>query len=273
MSEEAIQFGEIPEALMKGLHEYSVTLFGMPLKGDPVHRGTGTLVKSGNAHFILTAGHCAEKLVEHDAIGLPIRFGGCPFIIPRLDPIYIGEKKSDEWVPDLAFLPIHHVDVDRINANTGKTFYNLERYKDEILREEPKMDNSLWAVVGTPILLSRMNNPKELELHLMAYKVKVESPITNEEFDSIDIRVALDGKHALPTFQGVSGGGLWHAELHRNAVGSVVLAGPHRLVGCAFYETEAQGEFRYIRCHGWRSIYEKGLAKLRTQESVAFDRL
>jgi hypothetical protein len=226
------------------------------------HCGTGTLVKSGNEHFILTAAHCAERLAEYDEIGLPIRFRGDPFLVQRMSPIYVGERKSNEWGPDLAFMPIHPVDVANINANSNKIFYDLDRYVPGILREEHKIDNSLWAVVGTPVVLSRLQDPKRLEFTLMAFKVGVESPITKESFDYIDIRVALDGKNALPTFEGVSGGGLWQAEVGRNEDGSLTLVGPRMLVGCAFYQTDPRGLYRYIRCHGPRSIYKHGVPKL-----------
>lgn len=257
-----IQFDEIPEKLNEGLHDYSTLLFGDRLSKLPVHCGTGTFVKSGGAHFILTARHCAERLSEYSEIGLPIHISEQPFLIQMQSPVCIGARKDDEWGPDLAFIPIHPVDVKRIYAVSNKIFYNLDRYKAEILLEEPRVENSLWAVVGAPILLSKIIGPREVELYLNAYKVRVERPTRKDDFDYVDIRVTLGGKNALQSFQGLSGGGLWQAEIQRNMDDSVVLVRSHRLVGCAFYETEAKGKYRYIRCHGWWSIYEQGLSRL-----------
>lgn len=249
---------------MKGVHDYSIILFGYLGPTDiPVHSGTGTLVKLGEEHFILTAHHCAERLVEYGQICIPVRPGTPPLVIQRLNPIYIGERKDDQWGPDLAFLPIHPVDVKNINAFSHKIFYNLTRFEANILQEEPKIRSNIWAVVGSPALLNRVNPPLDVQLQLMAYKVRVESPITKDGFDYINIRVPLDGENTLSSFQGLSGGGLWQAGIERDGDGSLSLVGSHRLVGCAFYQTGAEGKYRYIRCHGWRSIYEQGISKLR----------
>jgi hypothetical protein len=259
-----IKFDEIPVKLMEGVHNYAIILFGYQNPTTmAIPSGTGTLVKVGDAHYILTAQHCAERLFEYEQICMPYRPGCPPLVIRMMEPIYIGERKNDEWGPDLAFLPIHPIDVKNINAVSHKFFYNLSKYESDILREGPKIRNSIWAVVGSPALLNKVNPPLNMELQLMAYKVGVESPITKEDFDYIEIRVALDRKNALPSFQGLSGGGLWQAEIKRLSDNSLTLVGSHRLVGCAFYQTEAQGQYRYIRCHGWRSIYEQGLSRLR----------
>lgn len=101
-----------------------------------------------------------------------------------------------------------------------------------------------------------------MQLQLMGYKVRAMPPITRGEFDYVEIKIPLHSESALPTFQGVSGGGLWRAELMRATNGSLTIKGRHKLVGCAFYETEAKRKYRYIRCHGWRSIYDKGLRSL-----------
>lgn len=263
-NEKEIKFDEIPEKLMEGVHDHSTILFGYRNPTTmPVHSGTGTLVKLGQEHFILTAHHCAERLVEYDQFCIPVRPNGPPLVMRMLGPIYVGERKDNKWGPDLAFLPIHPVDVKSINAFSHKIFYNLNRFEPDVLREGPKIRSSIWAVVGSPALLNKVSPPREMELQLMAYKVRVERPLTKDEFDYIDIRVTLGGRNALPSFQGLSGGGLWQAEIERQGDGSLALVGSHRLVGCAFYETEAQGQYRYIRCHGWRSIYERGLSKLR----------
>jgi len=254
---------EIPDSLMEGIHDHSIVLFGYrELPAMPVHSGTGTLVRFGNSRYILTARHCAERLLDYEQVCLPVRSGGPPLVIRRLDPIYIGERKNDPWGPDLAFLPIHPVDVKNLNAKSHKIFYDLDRHGQGILREPPRLANGIWTVVGAPALLSSLKAPRELRIPLMAYKVDVKRPVTKNDFDYVEISVALDAKNALPTFQGLSGGGLWYTELKQDQGGDLSVVGSHRLVGCAFYETEAKRKYRYIRCHGWRSIYEHGRSKL-----------
>lgn len=261
-STEEITLDEIPVELMLGLPSYTITLVGYRQDETTEHCACGTLVISGNDHFILTAAHCAERLVRYDKIAIPIRNGGRPLIIQRMPPIYVGRPNSEGPEPDLAFLPIHPVDAGELKAKSNKVFYNLEKHKEEILPLKLRIENSLWAIVGTPAHLSNVSNPLELEFRLMAYAVGVEPATIADAFDYINIRISLGGRNLLPTYKGLSGGGLWQADIERKKDGSVALISSLRLVGCAFYETDEQGEYCYIRCHGPRSIYELGLAKV-----------
>ena len=56
------------------------------------------------------------------------------------------------------------------------------------------------------------------------------------------------------TFGGVSGGGLWKFELY-NVNGKHEVRGKI-LAGVAIEETAKMDNSRYIRCHGWNSIYK-----------------
>jgi hypothetical protein len=264
---ENITLDEIPVELMHGLPSYTITLVGYREDETTEHCGCGTLVTCGNDHFILTAAHCAERLALYYKIAIPIRKGGRPLIIHRMLPVYVGRRDSDGSGPDLAFLPIHPVDAGDLKAKSDKVFYNLEKHKDEILPLKLRIENSLWAIVGTPSRLSNVSNPLELEFSLMAYAVGVERATITNGFDYINIRISLEGRNLLPTYKGLSGSGLWQAEIERKKDGSVALIGSRRLVGCAFYETDEQGEYFYIRCHGPRSIYELGLANVTESKS------
>lgn len=258
-----LESDEIPESVRDGIHDHSIVLFGYQNHpAMPVHSGTGTLVKSRGKSYILTAHHCAQRLMEYDRICLPVRPGGPPLIVRRLDPVYVDEPREQAWGPDLAFLPIHPIDINNLNAFSHKFFYNLDRSGPSILQDPPKPTNGIWSVLGAPVRLSKSKAPRELEIPLMAYQVTVKSPIEKYGFDYLEIRVPLDSANALPTFQGLSGGGLWHTEVGRHFDGTVSIVGSHRLVGCAFYETDAKRKYRYIRCHGWRSIYERGVLNL-----------
>lgn len=260
------RFEDIPNDLNQGVHDFCVVLFGYedPIK-KPRHCGTGTLVKFRDNHYILTAGHCAKELSKFDKIAIPVRKGSShPLFIQSVPPVYVGERREDAWGPDLAFIPMAAVDVRNLNAiSHDKIFYNLGRHRSEILDSRLRIADNIWALVGSPYKLSETNESEKLmRLQLMGYKARVKRPIRKDEFDYLEICVPLDSENALPTFQGLSGGSLWCAELKRGLDGSLMLNAPHKLVGCAFYETEAKRKYRYIRCHGWRSIYDKGLSLL-----------
>ncbi len=257
-----IQLTEFPLKLMNKLFEYSITLIGVRREGrEAAHCGSGTLVRSGERCFILTAAHCAEAIISYQRIGIPLTNRETRFSIGILNPIFASRRESEEWGPDLAFLPIHPIDVDSLLNTANKKFYNLDRNRKTMLAEGPQIESGVWSLVGAPDLLSDRDYPGKVIPKSMAYSVGVEPPSTRNDFDYIQIRVALDGQNALPTFQGVSGGGLWRSEVGRGENGKSELV-KVTLEGCAFYETSAQGEYRFIRCHGRRSIYEKGLYQL-----------
>lgn len=271
---EAIDPRDIPLDLMEGLYAYSVGLIGVRLRSKPPHSGSGTLVKSveqlcgsgtlvrsGDQHFVLTAAHCAKQLVKWDEIGLVLTSNPTAFTIPVSGATFIGEWRSEDWGPDLAFLPIPPDKVGGINAYTNKLFWNLDRHKAEMLKEGPKFQNGLWALLGMPDVYS-IAHAHTQELKLMAYSVNVVGPITSGEFDYV--HVPMPGSEMPQTFKGVSGGGLWQAEIERRQDGSLALMGSPRLEGCAFYEIPLQANCVVIRCHGRRSIYHHGLGALRS---------
>jgi hypothetical protein len=253
---------QIPVELMKEFPSFSVTLVGLRYNGGHAHCGSGTLVKFEDRHFILTAAHCARALMKFDEIGLPIRRDKHPFTLPVLSPIYIGEWESEEWGPDLAFLPVPHIKARDINNVSNILLYDLGKYRYEMLGGEPKVGYGLWVVIGTPAYTSNLEDSTRLEFTKMTYSGGVEPPVTRGDFDYIEIRAALDRKEVPPNFKGVSGGGLWHTDIGRKKDGTFVTVGKPRLEGCAFYETSPRGEYVYIRCHGRRSIYEHGISKI-----------
>ena len=253
---------QIPVDLMMDLPSYSVTLVGLRNENAPLHCGVGTLVRFEEHHFILTAAHCAEPLAKCDQIGLPL--GRRYYLkLPVVHPIYVGKRASDEWGPDLAFLPVPPVEARNMMDVSNRRFYNLERHAREMLRGEPQIENGLWAIVGTPTFTSNLEDPNKLEFTKMTYSVGVEPPVMRGEFDYIEARADLRMDNVPPNFKGVSGGGLWHAEVARLADGSLALIGEPKLEGCAFYETRPRGEYVYIRCHGRHSIYEHALGLIR----------
>ncbi len=255
--------------LMKALPSYSVTLVGLR-HNNVLHCGSGTLVRVRDQHFILMAAHCyTGGLAKCDEIGLPIRPDRLPFKLPiKLhnlsvrEPIYIGEQKSEEWGPDLAFLPINPVEANNITSISNRLFYDLEKHNEEMLKDEPKINQGLWVIVGTPAFKNNLEDSENLEFTHMRYSVVVESRIIKDEFDYLEIRVPLDHKDIPPNFQGLSGGGLWQIEIRQQEDGSLIPIGKPKLEGCAFYETPPQGDYVYICCQGRQSIYKQGLAKL-----------
>jgi hypothetical protein len=258
-----VTLGEIPCEIMDQPATYSVTLVGVEQQNKLAHCGTGTLVTFHNQYFILTCNHCAQPFFKSDRIGLPIRIGGWPLFIQKLPPIYIGQYTTKEWGQDLAFIPVASLDAAIIRNSSNKTFYNLQNHQDEMLRTQPRTDSLLWAIVGSPISESNIEGPIEFHFMRKTYTGTIESSPTRDDFDYHEIRASLAGQNADDTFmKGVSGGGLWYANLGKHEDGSFILTERPRLEGVAFYRTNQDGDYVRIRCHGRRSIYQHALTAL-----------
>jgi hypothetical protein len=272
---EKVDSRDVPLDVLERFEAYSVGLIGVRRRSVPSGRGPeefiktaerrcgcGTLVKTNDRHFILTAAHCARELAKWDDIGVTTSSAN-NFTIPIGTPTFVGEWQSQEWGPDLAFLPIPPDKVGVINAYTSKVFFNLDKNQEKMLNTSPTLKNCVWVLIGTPDVYS-VEHEDALEVKLMAYRLgSVGWSMARGEFDYV--HVPMLGSDLPPTFQGVSGGGLWRAEIERNPDGSFASIGDPKLEGCAFYEFALPDQnCLVVRCHGRRSIYQLGLDSLRS---------
>jgi hypothetical protein len=247
------------------LLKYSVILIGVGGDADYGHCGCGTLVESGG-YYILTAAHCASALDKYDSIGLCVANYEHKLVMPnQAPPILIRGRTFGEWGPDLAFLPIPNAIVETLKAR--QSFYNLDsRRQAEMLVGKADRGRGPWAIVGSPAATSALHHPLH-EFDMRAFFVRQYSPHERDEFDYLDIPMLLNTEDQLPTFKGVSGGGLWQIDVARRD-GRWDMAAAPTLEGCAFYEDQFDG-CPFIRCHGRRSIYEHGLRVLHQQARLA----
>jgi hypothetical protein len=206
-------------------------LVGLGKESAPAHCGVGTLVRLRENHYILTAAHCARPLAKCGEVGIPV--GGRYYIrFPVLPPIYVGQSRSAEWGPDLAFLHVPPVKVGEITAISSSLLYDLAKNAKEMLEGEPEIDKGLWTIVGTPACLSNLEDQNNLSFTKMTYLGGVASPIIKDDFYYIEIRANLGLNTVPPSFKGLSGGGLWQTEVGRKPDGALLLIGKPRLEGC-----------------------------------------
>ena len=83
----------------------------------------------------------------------------------------------------------------------------------------------------------------------------------HSRFDYIDLGLDATAAGALETYGGMSGSGVWRVRLLCNQSGQLVWR-PNELSleGVAFYESPVADGHMFIRCHGRKSLYGKGLA-------------
>jgi hypothetical protein len=260
---EEISFHDLPHYLVEELLKYGVVMIGIDRQAQKLaHQGSGTFVQYKGRHYILTAAHCAKPLQNYKEMGLVIRPDADSKTHPIPEPIYVGDYR--EYGPDLAFLPLTQETIDYVLSNSNKVFYDLERHRDEMLREEPRLRYGLWGLIGSPGKLCDLTDPGRLIFEVRAFSVGLEPRSVDDDFDYIHVRVALDKPGVLDYYGGISGGGLWQFEVGRNIPdGRYLILGEPKLEGTVFLQLNFQGsDVMYFRCHSRNSIYDKALAVL-----------
>ena len=245
------------------LRDYGVGFVLFPKSTTTVQIvGSGTLVFLNGRPAILTADHVVEALPRSGRVGLM-----CPTIdndetfCPKLQMEYaisvrVPRGAHPEIGPDLAvlFLP---PDV-AATLQAKKSFFNLDRRREAMLADPPKLDDGAWLLCGAAAVWATEEVVDGHPRSFLDWKCGVSLPMESKDregFDYVMVPTRVGKNTDTPeTFGGYSGGGLWHVAL-TGTKGSVQ-AEPV-LCGIAFFETESQGADRFVRCHFCqRRVYE-----------------
>lgn len=234
--------------------------------------GTGTLVQAGGKFGILTADHALKALPRKGEIGLVlcarIRTEGARFNISadHAKFISIGENpEGKQEGPDLGLLILSPADASRLQAE--QAFYDLERRRDKLLARE--VAPGFWTVNGI-IAEWKKEGPHARFAGVDLIKGLcllggVRNPKTRGQFDFIDFEVDCTPPSVLPnSFEGISGGGLW--ESTGQIVDDKFVINDVLLSGVIFFQTAInEDNWRFLVCHGRRSIYNHAIKALLAQ--------
>lgn len=226
--------------------------------------GSGTLVRRGGIHGILTAAHVVHELRDKDEVALFLTKGRGLFTFDRGTPIFsecVDARFSEEG-PDIGFIQIPNAKVGTIGA--VKSFVNLDNQAAKIEGGQPDLDGSLWCATGFPVAMGDQKPDGEF-LHTTLFGLVslgiVDGYEERDRFDYYSVGVELNADDSLPTsYAGMSGGGLWQITIRRN--GDEIEPVDKYLSGVVYYQTEIKDDFRFIKCHGRKSIYEYVLPEL-----------
>lgn len=237
---------------------------------DAVCAGSGTLVRVGKVHGILTATHVLENLPSSGQVGLAQFFGRTvhfrkqTFNMDHAETIMVGGKGNAPSGPDLGFLRLATKDAAWLAAI--QSFYNMQLHSSDHTKEPPA-PNSVYVIVGA-IDERTKNLPAERPGE---YRKGFEAIITdsnmmwfgkNGGFTLVGMKPKSYPDFSLPgDFGGTSGGGLW--QIYFNAKdGKVVVVAKH-LIGVPFHQgaIERDGR-RTLTCHSAPDIFEHLLQKI-----------
>jgi hypothetical protein len=226
--------------------------------------GSGTLVTIGSVHGILTAAHVIEALPKKGNVGIitsvddSLRLEAFKMEMDHAAPVVVGEQRSIELGPDLAFLRLPLESVGWLTAKNS--FYNLRKYRDDVLANkapEPDHVDTMTGVIDELTAESPGSKPGAKKTlfttifcgaRLAALRYVDEHGLYYfEPSDKIDF--SLPG-----SFEGMSGGAAWRFYVTKNKDGTLNPI-DRRLIAVPFYQSSPSGGRREITCQGPMGIY------------------
>jgi hypothetical protein len=155
-----------------------------------------------------------EQLSRLTTIGVPLAGGVAPYLIPRalMIGVAVGQRRSDEWGPDLTLIRIPSSHVARIEAH--KVAYNLTMRADSVLRDGPAVSEGCWVILGAPDERAQLDAHGGM-LNEMAAFGAIAQTHARDGFDYVDFGIDRTGSSvgAPVSFGGVSGGGCGRSAL------------------------------------------------------------
>lgn len=236
--------------------------------------GSGTLIRIRETYGILTAQHVLDSLPTAGPIGLVLpksadapRHPGKPLVLAESTRRIGFSRGMDESEgPDLAVLVLAPSDVDWLRPR--KTFFDLQHWHERILSDQSDVAHQVYALSGFPEELTSQSGRQGgyddvKEFRGLSFFSFIDSESDASDFDYVNFVVGYGGGPNDPprSFEGFSGGGLWHVELMGDTLEQTRIR-KCLLSGVAFYQGELVNNQRLIRCHWRRSIYEQLVPKV-----------
>ena len=247
---------------------YSVNLIAIgECESDSGQIGSGTLVVYNNEHYILTAGHVLNHPKYKGSLAIGIgwvdRFRHDPykFKIEKgvlKETIICDNSSMQQTKPDLGII---HLPNDRVGSLKAYcVFRKLNDHLEKSLEivNDINSTDELWAFSGIAnedtTVEENFNNDTTLCLkNTVWFGANVKYELIND-FDYYNMSVDQEGRTDLPgTFEGISGGGLWHIKIEERQDKSLNHLAPE-FCGVAFYQIGTKGDIRWIRFHGPKSV-------------------
>jgi len=229
--------------------------------GAPKVFGSGTLVKCSGVQGILTCAHVYDAVFDQQA-----DVGVCVYPVSRdvfqrkalkkehLDGVRIptSGKDRDEYGPDLAFIRVPDVDMAAFSYVVTVIDLDLGRKKASAKSKGQAkcfdvVAGAIEALTDEPVIADGKG------VYIPEGRINAGNTIGIDEiagYDIVTFEPKLEKAADEPASYGAtSGGGFW-----RLCLGEGEEAPTARLLGVAFYETEAPG--RKLKCHGPKSVFE-----------------
>jgi hypothetical protein len=276
---ETLTATELPEAvrdaIWRNLTDYSVGFVRVEEDSggqDAVLLGSGTLVAIGDTRAVLTAHHILTELPRAGRLGLILSQTPQHETIDTQGLKYceIARGTVESEGPDLAAVVLAPQIANSIAAK--KTFYNLDKRRDQLLQMPPDLSVGLWVVHGFVDERTRVDqgaaggDPMIKGFYSLSGATAPEPPVSAGDHDYFVCPVSHGAWSIAPrSFEGMSGGGLWQIPMRRDGQGNVTHQTP-LLSGVVFYQKLTEGTSSAVKCHGRKSVYQVAYDKIRSNK-------
>ena len=149
-----IRLENLPQPLVdkaiKHLHRYTIGFLCIDNSGGPHELlGSGVLVSVGDTRAVLTAHHVLEVLPKSGRLGVILE--GDRGQAPSIDRmgiklVKIARGRKDSTGPNLGAVILSRTVAGSIGSI--KSFYNLDKWRDELLHRPPDLREGFWIAQG-----------------------------------------------------------------------------------------------------------------------------
>ena len=265
--------GTIPKALFdKATSEIAYYLVSFAVEDQP--SGSATLVTIDGRHGFLTAAHVVNHLYKSRSQFIAV------ICSDKLHRLLIDKNhllatcigpSGQALGPDLAFLEI--LDTEALSTiKAMKSFYPFTNpAAPQWERLEPK-NATVCFIAGAPAEQSNESGKRMTDSHILFTtfffgRAQLSRFFKHDGFDYL-VFGCVAGEEGFPTsFEGISGGGIWHVPFAMDGDKGLSTLKPLRseLIGIAFWQDNLVEQTRQITGHSYRSAYN-GLHQKLTQK-------
>ena len=263
---------DLPERVMQQTTRYSVPLF---LDGGLA--GSGTFIKCGGVHGIITAYHVVHNPLvrtrrfdftsgstQRLVLGIADIASHFYLEMRHLRCVDVGVPRDDYSGPDLAVIVFPDGDPKLAEIRARKLFYDISLHRGQ-RKAEALVDDGLWVLVGNPARMQTLEPASHgFDSVIDSEGIAIFTLVSKREDDSLFdfVHLVMSGLRMrdLPeNFGGMSGGGVWRVPLLKKKDDPTpkIYLGNELLAGVAFFQTAIRNDTCEIRCHAAKSIYER----------------
>jgi hypothetical protein len=238
--------------------------------------GSATLISIGKASGLLTADHVWQRILKGEVkghfcmvFGAEIQRFEYPF--EECTPIVVGHYSPDhaEEGPDLVFIHLHNL-LKLGTIMSRKSIYPLVPEYGKVFDQIP-CDRYKWLVWGTPAEASSLSSTQAGEplLKIVQFTGGADflEKIERDGFDYVKLQIPSGNNNFPNQYGGVSGGGVWiPIRTSEDPEGKILKPMVSLLfAGVAYFQIDAEGNFKTLIIHGPKSIYERLVQEVNRQ--------